>query len=170
MKKSRRARRMERHHRRARRTAGLHLISLMDIFTILVFFLLVNSSDVQDVPNRKAIELPTSIADQKPRETLVVMVTGRDIIVQGHSVASVAEVEKNKALVIEPLRQALLEQAGNRLTHRPKAGQDQGEVTIMGDKSIPYDLLKRVMATCTKAGFGQVSLAVLEKSLKGEKS
>ncbi len=137
MKKSRRARRMERHHRRARRTAGLHLISLMDIFTILVFFLLVNSSDVQDVPNRKAIELPTSMAYQKPQETLVVMVTSRNIIVQGHSVASVAEVEKNKALDIAPLRQALLEQAGNRLTHGPRPGRTRAKSPSWGTSRSP---------------------------------
>ena len=40
----------------------------------------------------------------------------------------------------------------------------QREVTIMGDKEIPYSLLKKVMATCTQADYGMLSLAVLQKS------
>src|SRR5512138_1138557 len=91
MKMSRRARRMERHHRRHGAAAGLNLVSLMDIFTILVFFLLVNSAEVELLPSTRAIELPESIAEQKPRETVVVMVTDTDILVQGERVASLQE-------------------------------------------------------------------------------
>jgi hypothetical protein len=37
----------------------------------------------------------------------------------------------------------------------------------MGDRQIPYKLLKRIMATCTAADYGQLSLAVLQKSSDG---
>ena len=65
---------MDRRHSRGRKMPGFNIISLMDIFTILVFFLLVNSSDVEVLPSAKSIQLPESIAAEKPRETLVVMV------------------------------------------------------------------------------------------------
>ena len=81
MKMSRRARRMERHHQR-RKDSGLNLVSLMDIFTILVFFLLVSSSSVQQLPSSKDIRLPTSVAKKAPKETLVIAVTQKDILVQ----------------------------------------------------------------------------------------
>ena len=53
MVRSGRAKRMEKHHKRNKSTAALNLVSLMDIFTILVFFLLVNSSDVETLPSTK---------------------------------------------------------------------------------------------------------------------
>ena len=60
MAKSARAKRMAKHHRRNKGKGTLNLVSLMDIFTILVFFLLVNSSDVQTLPNAKDLQLPES--------------------------------------------------------------------------------------------------------------
>ncbi|MEM7610281.1 MAG: biopolymer transporter ExbD, partial [Pseudomonadota bacterium] len=66
--------------------------------------------------------------------------------------------------VINGLKQALVAQ--NDRVLRKAANQDiaQREVTIMGDKDISYRLLKKVMATCTDADYGQISLAVLQKS------
>ena len=109
MNKSSRATRMGRRHKR--RTAGaLNLVSLMDIFTILVFFLLVNSSDVQELPNSKSIQLPESIAEQKARETVVIMITSDAILVQGKEIALVDEVMAKKGNLIVPLQMALREQ------------------------------------------------------------
>lgn len=164
MSHSARAMRMERRHDRNRKTPGLNLVSLMDIFTILVFFLLVNSSDVETLPNAKDMQLPESIAEEKSRETVVVMITADNILVQGEVVASVSEVMALQGNVINGLKQALVAQ--NDRVLRKAANQDiaQREVTIMGDKDISYRLLKKVMATCTDADYGQISLAVLQKS------
>jgi biopolymer transport protein ExbD len=126
----------------------------------------VNSTDVQDVPSSKAVQLPESVAEQKPRETIVVMVTDDNILVQGRPVATLAEVSGNDQLLIDSLNAALTDQADRALVQKTDANGSRGEVTIMGDKSIPYRVLKRVMATVTDAGFGRVSLAVLQKSGK----
>jgi len=164
MVKSRRAKRMETHHKRNRGGSMLNLVSLMDIFTILVFFLLVNSSDVEVLPNDKDIQLPESIAEEKAKETVVIIIGDRDIIVQGTPVALVADVMKLPGNDIPALRQALLSQ--NDRVLRREASQDiaSREVTIMGDRDIPYRLLRKVMATCTESEYGQISLAVLQKS------
>jgi hypothetical protein len=74
MVKSGRAKRMEKHHKRNKSLGTLNLVSLMDIFTILVFFLLVNSSDVETLPNAKDLQLPESIAETKAKETVVIMI------------------------------------------------------------------------------------------------
>ncbi|MDH4014247.1 MAG: biopolymer transporter ExbD, partial [Chromatiales bacterium] len=143
MIKSKHARRMQNHHKRNRGSSALNLVSLMDIFTILVFFLLVNSSDVQVLPNAKDVEMPESVAQEKPRETVVILVTDDDILIQGAAVASVADVMAQKGLVIETLKAALVSQT-NRMLDREVAADIAGrEVTIMGDKEIPYRLLKR---------------------------
>ena len=164
MRKSARAQRMERRHERGKKGIALNLVALMDIFTILVFFLLVNSSDVETLPNAKDIQLPQSIAEEKAKESVVILISEEDILVQGSPVAKVADVMKLKGNDIPQLRQALLSQ-NDRVMRRESQDDIAGrEVTIMGDKDIPYRLLKKVMATCTMADYGQISLAVLQKS------
>jgi biopolymer transport protein TolR len=164
MKMSDRAKRMARRNKKGKRTVVLNLVSLMDIFTILVFFLLVNSQQVEVLPNAKDLELPQSVAEQKSRETVVIMVTGDQILVQGTVVANVAEVINQDDLVIAGLKSALQSQT-DRVLRRDAMGDIAArEVTIMGDKTLPYKLLKRVMATCTAADYGQISLAVMQRA------
>jgi biopolymer transport protein ExbD len=136
----------------------------MDIFTILVFFLLVNSSDVETLPNAKELQLPESIAEEKAKETVVILIGEEDIIVQGTPVAKVAEVMNIKGNDIPALREALVSQNDRVLRREAQDDIEGREVTIMGDKEIPYRLLKKVMATCTASDYGQISLAVLQKS------
>ena len=164
MVKSNRAKRMDRHHKRHKASTALNLVSLMDIFTILVFFLLVNSSDVEVLPNAKDIQLPESIAEEKAKETVVILIGDEDIIVQGSPVAKVSVVLGRPGNDIPELRQALLSQNDRVLRKEAQDDIAGREVTIMGDKDIPYRLLKKVMATATASEYGQISLAVLQKS------
>ena len=164
MVKSGRAKRMAKHHKRNRGAGALNLVSLMDIFTILVFFLLVNSSDVETLPNTKDLQLPESIAEEKAKETVVILIVEVDIIVQGTPVAKVADVMNIKGNDIPALREALVSQNDRVLRRESQEDIEGREVTIMGDKEIPYRLLKKVMATCMASDYGQISLAVLQKS------
>ena len=164
MVKSGRAKRMEKHHKRNKGAGALNLVSLMDIFTILVFFLLVNSSDVETLPNAKDLQLPESIAEKKARETVVILIGEVDLIVQGTRVAKIADIMATRGNDIPELREALLSQNDRVLRREANDDIAAREVTIMGDKDIPYRLLKKVMATCAASDYGQISLAVLQKS------
>jgi biopolymer transport protein TolR len=164
MPKSGRAKRMDKHHKRNKGAVALNLVSLMDIFTILVFFLLVNSSSVETLPNAKELQLPESIAEQKAKETVVIIIGETDLIVQGTPVAKIADILATKGNDIPALREALLSQNDRVLRRDAQEDIAAREVTIMGDKDIPYRLLKKVMATCTESDYGQISLAVLQKS------
>ena len=164
MQMSQRAKRMDRRNEKGKRTVALNLVSLMDIFTILVFFLLVNSAQVEVLPNARDLQLPESIAEQKARENVVIMVTGDQILVQGRVVADVDSVMAQDGLVIEKLRDALRSQTDRVLRRQTVADIADREVTIMGDKELPYRLLKRVMATCTAADYGRISLAVMQRA------
>ncbi len=160
-----RAARMERHHKRHKGRSAINLVSMMDIFTILVFFLLVNSSEVEVLPNAKDVRLPDSTAEEKARESVIVLVTESQLLVQGRPVAEVAAVNASNDVIIPSLKKALEEQTGRALL--AAAGDEavaEREVTIMGDREIPYSLLKKVMATCTAAEYGRLSLAVLQKA------
>ena len=164
MKHSKRSKRMDRRHQRRRGGVALNLVSLMDIFTILVFFLLVNSTEVETLPNAKEMQLPESIAEQKANETVVVMITERAILVQGEAVAGIDDASEVEGNIIEPLKAALVAQNDRVLRKAANADISRREVTIMGDREIPYKLLKKVMATCTDADYGKISLAVIQKS------
>jgi biopolymer transport protein TolR len=167
MKMSRRARRMERHHKRSGLLAELNMISLMDIFTILVFFLLVNSSDVEILPSVKSVKLPESVAEKSPKQTVVIVVNDQDILVQGRKVASVSEIFKSDSDLIEPLKSELDYQV-SRDAVVSKTGAAGRAITIMGDKEIPYRLLKKIMVTCVRAKYDNISLAVIKKTpMKG---
>jgi biopolymer transport protein ExbD len=161
-----RAARMERHHKRHKAGAAINLVSMMDIFTILVFFLLVNSSEVEVLPNAKDIVLPDSTAEEKARESVVVLLTDTQVLVQGRPVADLAVVNASNAVIIPELKAALEEQTGRAILAAgdAEAAVAEREVTIMGDREIPYSLLKKVMATCTAAEYGRLSLAVLQKA------
>jgi biopolymer transport protein TolR len=163
---SRRAQRMERQHKRAGRATGINLVSLMDIFTILVFFLLVNSSDGEVLPTHKSVELPESLAEEIPRQTLVIMITATDIMIHGKVIASIDSMLAENSTASSLLKTSLQE-AGNPI-HADDGGSNpvRREATIMGDKDIPYRILKKVMASCTEAGFARISLAVLQKPLE----
>ncbi len=159
---SARVKRMEKHHKRSK-PAALSLVSLMDIFTILVFFLLVNQAEVAELDVPQNIQLPESMAMEPPSQTVVVMVTPEQILVQGEPVASVAEVDAQSSLLIEPLQVALKQQSDRLLRASAQAGIEDREITVLGDKAVPYRVLKKVLATCTAADYGKLSLAVVQK-------
>jgi biopolymer transport protein ExbD len=159
------SRRMNRMARSGKhRPPGLNLVSLMDVFTILVFFLLVNSSSSEVMEPPKNITLPSSVVETKPRETVVVMITEEAILVMGEPVASTAEMLKIKSGIIEPLKARLIEQGQRVIGISTKTVSESKEVTVLSHKSVPFKLLKKVMSTCTSAGYSKISLAVIQKA------
>jgi biopolymer transport protein TolR len=159
--------RIKKHRKRSHGGSHMALVPFIDMLTMLVVFLLLHSSDVEILPNTKNITVPESIAELKPRETVVVMVTTQDVLVNGRVVAKVADLlgGNDQQLIIEPLRAALKEQVDSSLRTAAQEDLAEREVTIMGDKGTPFAVLKRVMATATAADYGKVSLAVLQREV-----
>jgi biopolymer transport protein ExbD len=158
----------ERRQSRQKKGMSLNIVSLIDIFTVLVFFLLLNSTELEQLPESKDIRLPESVAEAKPHETLVVMVNDNQILVQGKAVARVDAVLKSSEPTIPALHDALQEALKTLPAPAPAPGAAADDaahaVTVMGDREIPYRLLKKVLATCADADFGKLSLAVLQKA------
>lgn len=165
MRQSRRARRMERHYISSKKVPAFNIVSLMDIFTILVFFLLVNSAEVQKIPTTKAVELPESVTNENPNESIVVMVTPTEILVENEPVASVSDLRETQTATaaIDALQAALQSQSGIKQVISITGEKLPPEVTVLGDKTTPYNLLHKVMQAATGAGIEKVSLAVLQK-------
>lgn len=161
MKHSYRAARMERHHKRYG-NQGLNLVSLMDIFTILVFFLLVNSSSALQLPSSKAVKLPDSSAQQLPKENIIVLVNNQQILVQGRLIAQVEQVLNTQGNTIPALLAEMKLLTKNRLNEeKPEDGFD---VTVMGDKKIPYKLLRKILTTLSSANYTNISMAVMRRA------
>jgi biopolymer transport protein TolR len=162
MSMSNRALRMAQHHVRNRADATLNLIPLIDILSVMVAFLLVYSTEVEVIQNSKGIEIPQSIAVTAPKQSVVVMITREDLFVQGEYIAKVKDIEGATTPLIAPLSAALKRPmlVGQATTEQDIA---QREITIMADKALPYEVLKRVMQTCTDADYGKISLAVIQK-------
>ncbi len=150
-------------HRKRKHGADSHmaLVPFIDMMTILVVFLLIHMSDVDPIPNTKDISIPQSISQTKPRATLVVMITRDEVVVDGRSVANISEIQASSDNTVAGLKTALAAQAGTVLSG--SADATEREITIMGDRSLPYTVLKKIMQTCTEANYGKVSLAVLER-------
>ena len=163
MKENRRMKRMSRSSRGVT-SGGLNLVSLMDVFTILVFFLLVNSSssDVMEPP--KNIKLPDSSVEAKPRETVIVMITPEQVLVQGEPVINTQEVVDSKAPFVDEIKQRLLLQQKKVIGINTKVVSESREVTVLAHRTVPFSLMKKVMASCTSAGYGKISLAVIQKA------
>jgi biopolymer transport protein ExbD len=162
MNTSRRIRRMK---RRKRPMPRLNLTSLMDVFTVLVFFLMVNSSaTVETLQTPKQIKLPESVVEAKPRETVVIFVGTEEVLVQGQLVARVADIQASGNVEIEPISVRLAELSESVIGLSTQAVAESQEVTVLADKSVPFNVLKKVMATCTGQGYTRVSLAVVQKS------
>jgi biopolymer transport protein ExbD len=161
MKVNRRVKRMARHKRR---TPGLPLTSLMDVFTILVFFLLVNQASVEVVEPPKTIKLPDSVVEAKPRQTVTILVSAQSVLVQGEPIVSTADVLAAKSDNIKPVQTRLLELRDSIIGINTATVAKSNEVTILADKGIPFKVLKKLMSTCTSTGYTRISLAVNEKA------
>ena len=145
-----------------REDAELNLIPLIDIMSVLVAFLLIYSTEVEPVQNSKGVEIPQSTAEVKPQSSVVVMITKEHIFVQGEQVTTIADVQSATTPLVEPLR-AVLERPMLVNDANDAAAMAAREVTVIADKSLPFDIVKRVMATCSSSSYGKISLAVLQK-------
>ena len=162
MKSTRRMKRMARNHKR--RLPAMNLTSLMDVFTILVFFLLVNSSNSEVLEAPKKITLPDSVVETKPAETAVVMVSDEAVVVQGEAVIAISDVIASKQEYISQISDKLKAIKGNVIGVSTKTVAESDKVTILSHKTIPFKVLQKVMASCTAAGYGTINLAVIQKA------
>ena len=161
MRSSRRIKRMSRNRVKITK---MNLTSLMDVFTILVFFLLVNSGSVEVMEAPKEVSLPESVVESKPRETVVIFVSPEEVLVQGKLVAFVEDIINGKESAVEPITARLAQLKESVIGANTAIVAESREVTILADKSVPFSVIKTIMSTCTSEGYENVSLAVIQKN------
>jgi biopolymer transport protein ExbD len=161
------SRRMKRMGRNKKKILNLPLTSLMDVFTILVFFLLFHSGSNEIVEAPKQIKLPISTVEERPRQTVVIMVSPEFVLVQGVAVISTVELLGINEGNVAQIAARLTELERSIIGESTKAAVESKEITILADKSIPFRALKKIMSTCTASGYGKISLAVTQKDAQG---
>jgi len=158
-------------YRRRKRNDGtvkLNITSMIDMFTLMVVFLLKNySSQGQLVTPATGLLLPTSTVEKMAAEALSVKVSRNTIMVENEVVIDPVAYEKlvaQKEFMIEPLYKVL-----NRNAEEAKKSaamfktEFSGKISIQGDVEIPYNILTRVMYTCGQAGYPVMNLVVYRK-------
>lgn len=162
MKNSRRMKRMERNNKKIT-GLGLNLIPMMDVLTTLVFFLLFHSFN-GDMPEQR-VALPASVVENMPRETVVITVNPEKVLVQGEAVISTPELLDDRISTVHEVTERLEKLERNII--RKSTDAESKEITLLADKTVPFKVLKKIMSTCTASGYGRISLAVVQKAVKG---
>src|SRR5512147_169558 len=159
MNESRRMKRMERNNKKGE-GLGLNLIPMMDVLTVLVLFLLFHSFN-GELPEQK-LDLPDSVVETRPRETLAIVVNPEAVMVQGEPVVSTSALYEDRIVMVAQINERLkvLEQDIGITAPEGK------EITLLADKTIPFKVLKKIMSTCTASGYDKLSLAVIQKEAK----
>jgi biopolymer transport protein ExbD len=155
---------MKRMGRSRKKVSGLNLTPLMDVFTILVFFLLFHSSGSDILKTPKQIKLPDSVVEAKPRETVVIMVSPEVVLVQGEPVISTPALLEDSFGTVREVTDRLEQLERNIIGISTKTIAKTKEITILADKTIPFKVLKKIMSTCTGSGYERISLAVIQKT------
>lgn len=155
------------HHKRGGGSLDMNLVALIDVFTILIFFLLIQMGPAELLASPKAVALPASTAEKLPRETLVLVVSDDDVLIDGRKVATVSQVAAATEDVIAPIK-AELDLQAQRVAVKRENQTATNPITILADKDIPYRVLKKVMVTCAAANFGDVSFGLRRKEGKAD--
>jgi len=166
MRQSRRLKRMERYNKN--HFVRLNLIPMLDVLSVLVFFLLFHSFN-GDMPEQR-LNLPQSVVETKPRGTVAITVTPEAVLVQGEPVIATPALYDDRVGTVREVTDRLaqiqrsMENEAGTGTH---AGNEIREITLLADKTIPFNVLKKVMTSCTASGYGKISLAVIQKAAHG---
>ncbi|MEQ1875144.1 MAG: biopolymer transporter ExbD [Bdellovibrionia bacterium] len=161
---------------RRRQTEGtfvLQITSMIDIFTIMVFFLLksYSTSSVVNTGPSSEVRLPSSVSESASVESLKLTVSKSGIFVDDKKVIDLKDgtiakesVESNDPQFIRPLFEELDKQAekSKGIAAVNETVKFDGKITVQADSELNYELLRKVMYTATLAGYNDLKLAAVK--------
>jgi biopolymer transport protein ExbD len=147
--------------------ASLMLTSLVDMFTIIVIFLLMNfSANGEVLYMSKDIKLPNAYHGAQLERAPVISISPEAVTFDGRQVAATDELMRGDVLNVPALEDALREE---RRRYETTHAQDpehpfRGLVNVQADRKIPFKVVKRIMFACNQSGFGNINFAALAKT------
>lgn len=162
--------------------ATLSLTAMVDMFTVLVVFLLMNYQSTGEVlPMKENVDLPQAAATEELEPSNVVVLGPDGAEINGVMVETIEEIEASQDWILPRLKEELIKQIAldKKEKQESLAGQIQSavkdaqapdrvklpdvvKVTIQADKKIEILTLKKVMYTITEAGGEAINFAVLK--------
>jgi biopolymer transport protein ExbD len=160
-------------------SAVLSLTAMVDMFTVLVIFLLQNynsTGEVLYIP--KEVTLPRAQRIKELKPAVVVTISNKEILVDKTVVITFDALKAQDDWMVQPLYTKLVEALATakadferKLENRLKVAVDStqrekderntwNKVTIQADKGIDFLTVKKVMYTVTEAGAGEINFAV----------
>lgn len=141
--------RIQKNEKRAM-VVNLSLTSMVDMFALIVIFLLANQGTVDEwIKTGRGIELPTARADTPPPRAASLQISMQGVFGDDKPLMGYAEVKQTTAPI------------GKWLASVPKLGKEGASyINIVADRRIPFGVIRRVVLACQGAGFGNVNLAV----------
>lgn len=140
-------------------TTKLNLVALMDIFTILVFFLLLNHGDSRNIADAKFVSLPSASVGVAPHEDMKILIGADEIWLNDKPILMVEDVLKDTKKGLAPLSNALKENTAKKEELTAFEKEKGLAITILGEKTTSYELLKAIMTTCRLNDYRNISLA-----------
>jgi biopolymer transport protein ExbD len=146
--------------------ASLMLTSLVDMFTIIVIFLLMNfSANGEVLYMSKDIKLPDAYHGAMLERAPVISVSADSVTFDGKLLLQTMDLEKGDVLNVPELEDALRDE--KRRYEQIHANDPdhpfRGLVNVQADRRIPFKVIKRVMFACNQSGFGNISFAALSR-------
>jgi len=154
----------------------LNITALLDMFTMLLIFLLINFSSATSVNMKTSgfITFPKSVSDKKPIDVLTIVADKYNIIVDGkivakHNNGAVSSNEMDDTgFEIVPLYEALVKYSDRTkfIAEKNKTVKSEGKVILQMDKDLPFSLLRQIMYTAGQAEYNEFKFVALQKSGK----
>jgi len=142
---------------------ALKLTSMIDMFTILLVFLLKSySAEGQIMSVAPDLRLPESTAQKPPQTTSIIAITNDFILIDGKQVTTVSQVMSNNKFLIPELLNELkkLRNLSEKVGEIHSDMGFTGTISIQGDRELPYLVIKKIMFTCGQVGYNDMLLAV----------
>jgi len=147
--------------------ADLNVTPLVDMFVILVLFLIANFSATGEIlAMQKDIQLPEAANTAELTFAPTVMVSQSEVLVSGTLIGRVDDLTREDYLNIPALEEKLRDMKKQFEDLHAAAGDEgafKGDVNIQADKRVQFKIIKRVMFSCASAGYGNISFATIAK-------
>lgn len=159
--------------RRSSSSFKIQITSMVDMFVILLVFLLKTySTSPVNITPKNGMVLPESSSITEPIDVVKLIVSEDGIFVEDKKVLELqkgrvpaAQVDANDNSFLRPLYEALDEHAkhAKEISKVNDSFEFDGKVLLQADRGLPYEVLQKVMYTSMMAGYADVKLAVIGK-------
>lgn len=149
----------------------LQLTAMVDMFTIIIVFLLKSySTSAVNITPQKGLILPTSSSYVNPVEGVKIVISKEGIFVEDNQIVafndgklSNSDTESQDPDFIKPLFTELDKQAekSKQIAEKNEEYKFDGKLVMQADKDLPYGMLKKVMYTASMAGYADLKMATM---------